>query len=57
MIGQLAPGDQVRVLGEENGWYEVLITEKRGYVCGKYLNVEEAPRRQARPPTCWMNSF
>ena len=24
VIGQLAPGDQVRVLGEENGWYEVL---------------------------------
>ena len=42
VIGQLAPGDQVRVLGEENGWYEVLITEKRGYVCGKYLRVEEA---------------
>lgn len=43
VIGQLAPGDQVHVLGEENGWYEVLITEKRGYVCGKYLNVEEVP--------------
>ena len=43
VIGQLAPGDQVRVLGEENGWYEVLITEKRGYVCGKYLRVEEVP--------------
>ena len=43
VIGQLAPGDQVQVLGEENGWYEVLITEKRGYVCGKYLNVEEVP--------------
>ncbi len=43
VIGQLAPGDQVQVLGEENGWYEVLITEKRGYVCGKYLNVAEVP--------------
>ena len=43
VIGQLAPGDQVQVLGEENGWYEVLITEKRGYVCGKYLRVEETP--------------
>ena len=43
VIGQLAPGDQVRVLGEENGWYEVLITEKRDYVCGKYLRVEETP--------------
>ena len=43
VIGQLAPGDQVHVLGEENGWYEVLIAEKRGYVCGKYLNVEEVP--------------
>ncbi len=43
VIGQLAPGDQLQVLGEENGWYEVLITEKRGYVCGKYLNVAEVP--------------
>ena len=33
----------LKVLGEENGWYEVLITEKRGYVCGKYLNVAEVP--------------
>jgi hypothetical protein len=43
VIGQLASGDQVQVLGEENGWYEVPITEKRGYVCGKYLNVAEVP--------------
>ena len=50
VIGQLAPGDQVRVLGEENGWYEVLITEKRGYVCGKYLNVEEAPQETGEAP-------
>lgn len=41
IIGQLAPGDEVRVLGEENGWYEVAITEKRGYVCGEYLDVKE----------------
>lgn len=50
VIGQLAPGDQVQVLGEENGWYEVLITEKRGYVCGKYLNVEEVPPAGSEDP-------
>lgn len=51
VIGQLAPGDQVQVLGEENGWYEVLITEKRGYVCGKYLNVEEVPPAAGGDPS------
>lgn len=52
IIGQLSPGDEVRVLGEENGWYEVLVTEKRGYVCGEYLDVEEreAPRTEAADP-------
>ena len=51
VIGQLAPGDQVQVLGEENGWYEVLITEKRGYVCGKYLNVAEVPPAAGGDPS------
>ena len=51
VIGQLAPGDQVQVLGEENGWYEVLITEKRGYVCGKYLNVAEIPPAAGGDPS------
>lgn len=41
IIGQLAPGDEVRVMGEENGWYEVFLTEKSGYVYGEYLDVQE----------------
>jgi len=41
IIGQLACGDTVKVIGEENGWYKVVVTEKTGYVCGKYLTVTE----------------
>lgn len=41
IIGQLACGDTVKVIGEENGWYKVIVTEKTGYVCGKYLTVTE----------------
>lgn len=45
------PGNQVQVLGEENGWYEVLITKKRVYVCGKYLNVAEVPPAANKAPS------
>lgn len=39
IIGHLLNGMEVEVVGENNGWYEVIVPEKRGYVCGKYLEV------------------
>ncbi len=36
---QLPNGTTVKVLGEENGWYQVQLTERNGYVCGDYLTV------------------
>ncbi len=41
VIGQLAPGDEVKVLEEENGWYKVEVTQKIGYICGEYLAITE----------------
>ena len=41
IIGQLPCGDTVTVIGEENGWYKVIVPEKEGYVYGGYLKVSE----------------
>ena len=41
IIGQLPNGDTVSVVGEENGWYQVVVPEKSGYVSGQYLRVSE----------------
>ena len=41
IIGQLPCGDTVTVIGEENGWYKVVVPEKEGYVYGGYLKVSE----------------
>lgn len=41
IIGQLLNGDTVTVVDEENGWYQVIVPEKKGYVCGDYLIVSE----------------
>ena len=32
IIGQLPCGDTVTVIGEENGWYKVVVPEKEGYL-------------------------
>ena len=32
IIGQLPCGDTVTVIGEENGWYKVIVPEKEGYL-------------------------
>lgn len=42
IIGHLLNGTEVEVLGESNGWYEIVIPEKKGYVCGDYLQVSSA---------------
>ena len=41
IIGQLPCDDTVTVIGEENGWYKVIVPEKEGYVYGGYLKVSE----------------
>ena len=41
VIDQLRPGEKVKVIGEDGGWYEVTIPEKTGYVSGEFLKVEE----------------
>ena len=38
-IGHLLNGTAIEMIGETNGWYEIIVPEKRGYVCGKYLDV------------------
>lgn len=42
VIGQLACGDTVTVLSEENGWYKVIVHEKTGYVSSQYLTVSDS---------------
>lgn len=39
VIGHLLNGTEVGVLGESGSWYEIVIPEQTGYVCGKYLEV------------------
>ena len=39
IIGHLLNGTEVEVIGEKGGWYEIVIPEQTGYVCGKYLEV------------------
>ena len=41
VIGQLKAGDQVRVTGSNDKWYQITIPEKDGYVYSKYLDVIE----------------
>ena len=43
VIGRLLNGAEVKVLEESNGWYKVVVPEQTGYVCGKYLDVMNAP--------------
>lgn len=42
IIDRLSPGEKVKVAGEENGWYKVVVSEKTGYVWGEYLKVSDA---------------
>ncbi len=41
VIGHLLPGTTVEIIGEEDGWYQVIVSEQAGYVCGDYLEVVE----------------
>ncbi len=41
VIDQLAPGDEVSVMGTEGDWYQITVPAKTGYVHSKYLEVLE----------------
>lgn len=42
VIGHLLNGTEVEVLAESGGWYEIVIPEQTGYVCGDYLQLLES---------------
>ena len=41
IINSLANGTEVQVMKEENGWYKLEFPAKYGYVCGKYLELND----------------
>ena len=41
VIDQLRNGEEVKVIGSEGDWYEVIIPEKKGYVYSGYLELIE----------------
>ena len=43
IITQLMNGTDVKVLGEKDGWYQIEIPARYGYVCGEYLSVNDIP--------------
>ena len=45
-ITQLINGSNVKVLGEKDGWYQIEIPARYGYVCGEYLRVNDIPSTQ-----------
>ena len=43
IITQLINGSNVKVIGEKDGWYQIEIPARYGYVCGEYLRVNDIP--------------
>ena len=43
IITQLINGSSVKVIGERDGWYQIEIPARYGYVCGEYLRVNDIP--------------
>ena len=43
IITQLINGTEVKVLGEKDGWYQIELPERYGYVCGEYLRINDVP--------------
>ena len=41
IIDWLSPGEEVKVIGSDGDWYEVIVPEKKGYVHGYYLELFE----------------
>lgn len=46
IITQLTNGSTVNVIGDKDGWYEIEIPARYGYVCGQYLRVNDIPSTQ-----------
>ena len=46
IITQLTNGTSVNVLSEKDGWYQIEIPARYGYVCGDYLRVNDIPSTQ-----------
>ena len=46
IITQLTNGSTVNVIGEKDGWYEIELPARYGYVCGQYLRVNVIPSTQ-----------
>ena len=46
IITQLMNGTDVKILGEKDGWYQIEIPARYGYVCGEYLRVNDIPSTQ-----------
>ncbi len=51
VIGHLLPGTTVEIVGEEDGWYQVIVSEQTGYVCGDYLEVAESTAQATESTT------
>ena len=41
IINSLENGTEVQIMREENGWYQLEFPAKYGYVCGKYLELND----------------
>lgn len=41
VIGHLFTGDEVQIIGEDGDWYEVVVSERTGYVYKDYIDVAE----------------
>lgn len=48
VIDQLRNGEEVKVIGAEGDWYEVIIPEKKGYVYGGYLELIEKAEQNSK---------
>ena len=46
IITQLTNGSSVKVLDEKDGWYQIEIPARYGYVCGEYLRVNDISATQ-----------
>lgn len=46
IITQLINGSNVKVIGEKDGWFQIEIPARYGYVCGEYLRVNDIPSTQ-----------
>lgn len=44
----LLSGATVDIVSEENGWYEIVVPEQSGYVCGEYLDVVKNPVEETK---------